>query len=472
MVGVTRHGVAIAGVVLCLSSVACSRKAASPDTAAIESAYRSGILTKEEYTARRAAAQNRAARLAALNTALQAGVLSQQEYAAKKAALLTLPAAAEPAPAPAADIPAAPQVAETAASPTPKTDPSGHLYRMKVAQVVDAQGYEKPIPSASLLIPVDWKSQGATTWNLKDKCSPVQTHVVANGPDGRAFERFPEYHWVWADDPRPLQASFEQTARMGTHACDVMAPMSAQDYLRRNLSKIRPGAQLVGFEPAPTLMDALAQQARQTEEGARQYNLKEQVKYDAIKARVTYSVDGKPMEEWILAATVATGILGPLQKWTYNCVAYTGAQRAPAGKLDSSLKLFELIASTYHVEPEWQARITKGALTMQQIELKGIRDRSAIMAKSAEDQRNMQREMYESRQKVVDSTNEQFSQVIRGVETYRNPGTGTTIELDNRYGHAWVNNAGEYLLTDQLGFDPNTVQGNTQSWTQLQHVKQ
>ena len=459
---------AIAAALLSIFGTACSRRGDSRELAAIESAYRSGVLTKEEYTARIAAIQTRTARLAALDRAMQAGLLSKDEYAAKKAALLSLSPPSSGAPSTTAGSPLA---AEAQSSPAAAPAPQGHLYRMKVAQIVDAQGFERPIASATLLIPEDWQSQGATTWNIKDKCNGVQTRFLVTGPDGRAFERFPVYKWAWADDPRPLQASFAQRAKLGAHACDVMPPMGAEEYLRRNLAKIRPSAQLVSFEPAPKLMEDLHQKAQQTEEAARRFKLQQQVKYDAIKARVKYSVDGKPMEEWILAATVTTGTFGPLQRWTYNCVAYTGAQRAPLGELDGSEKLFELIASTYRTSPEWQARITKNALAMQQIELKGIRDRSAIVAKSAEDTRNIQRQAFENQQKAEDSNSTNFSQYIRGVETYQNPTTGETVDLDSKYGHAWVSTQGVYLLSDQAGFDPNSVPGNTQNWTQLQQVK-
>ena len=108
---------------------------------------------------------------------------------------------------------------------------------------------------------------------------------------------------------------------------------------------------------------------------------------------------------------------------------------------------------------------------MQQIQLKGIRDRAAIVAKSADDTRKTQQQMYENRQKAEDQTSTQFSQYIRGVETYKNPTTGATVDLDSNYGHAWVNNRGEYLLSDQAGFDPNSAAGNTLNWTPLQQVK-
>ena len=351
---------------------------------------------------------------------------------------------------------------------------------MKVVKAVDQYGFDHPLVSASMLVPVDWQSQGSTTWN-KDACNGIQTTLKASGPDGRAYEVLPAFHWVWADDPTFLRQAAAQKAKMGTHPCDVMPPMSAQDYLRRNLPRIRPNAQLAGFEPAPKLLEALQRQAQQTEQSARQYNLTQHVKVDAIRARLRYTLDGRPVEEWILAGIVTTGTLAPsfnlqpaqqVQKFTYSCVAYTGAMRAPRGQLDSSQKFFELIDSTYRWNPEWQNHVAAHAQAMQKIELKGIRDRSAIVAKSAEDTRNIQRQIYENQSKSEDHIGTQFSQYQRGVETYRNPSTGETVDLDNNYGHAWVNNKGEYLLSDQAGFDPNTIFKNNEDWKPLEHVKQ
>ena len=92
-----------------------------------------------------------------------------------------------------------------------------------------------------------------------------------------------------------------------------------------------------------------------------------------------------------------------------------------------------------------------------------------IVAKSAEDIRNIQRESYENQQRGQDQSAAGYSQYLRGTETYQNPTTGEKVDLDSKYGNAWTNSNGEYLLSDQAGFDPNTVlQG---SWTQLQHAK-
>ena len=530
--------VIVGAALFALANIGCSKHENSKDLAALESAYKSGVLSKSEYQAKKAALQARAASLAALDQARDAGLLTKDEYLAKQTAILnsdppapvpsavpatgsvppsTFDPAPQPdgaAPAPGGDPAATPppldwnqpapdQNAPPAAAPPPSFGPppapaagkkmepaaavtppapldQGHSYRMKMIKVMDQYGFEQPMVSASMLVPLDWQSQGSTTWNVKDGCNTIQTTLRATGPDGRAYEVFPAFRWVWADDPRPLQQVFAQKAQVGSHACDVIAPMSAQDYLRRNLSRIRPNSQVVGFEPAPKMSENLQQQAQQIEQGARQYNMTKKVKADAIRARLRYSVDGKPVEEWIVAGTLITGTLGPsmnlqtgqlTQAYSYSGVAFMGADRAPQGQLDASQKFFELLASTYQVNPEWQAKVNGNALAIQKIEAKGVRDRNAIIAKSAEDTANIRKQGVEYQQRTQDQTNQQFSQMMRGVETYQNPGTGEKVELDSNYGHAWVNNKGEYLLTDQIGYDPNVAFKDT-GWTQLQHVKQ
>ena len=348
---------------------------------------------------------------------------------------------------------------------------------MKLVKAVDQYGFERPMPSASMLIPTDWQSQGGTTWNIKDKCNGIQTNLRTSGPDGRGVEVFPAFNWVWADDPKPLQATAAQTARIGSRPCDVMPPMSAGDFLRRNLNRYRPNAKLAGLEPAPKLMDMLQQRARQNEQAGAQYNLKQSIRPDVIKGRVRYSLNGQAIEEWIIAATIVTGTLGPSynarnmqmgQSYTYQCAAYVTGERAPEGQLDSSEKFFELVAGTYRPDPQWQAKVSAHALAMQQIHLKGVRDRAAIVSKNAEDIRNIQRQSYENTQQAEDHRSEQWAQTMRGVETYRNPSTGETVELSNLYGHAWVNNRGEYLLSDQGSLDPSVT--FKEDWKPLEHV--
>ncbi|MCG6870529.1 MAG: hypothetical protein LJE91_17885 [Gammaproteobacteria bacterium] len=37
--------------------------------------------------------------------------------------------------------------------------------RLKQVELVDAQGFERPMTALTLLIPVDWRAQGGVSWN-------------------------------------------------------------------------------------------------------------------------------------------------------------------------------------------------------------------------------------------------------------------------------------------------------------------
>jgi hypothetical protein len=110
------------------------------------------------------------------------------------------------------------------------------------------------------------------------------------------------------------------------------------------------------------------------------------------------------------------------------------------------------------------------ASNIAKTEQKGVADRNAIIAKSGEDTNRIIKEGYEGREKIKDAAAANYTQTQRDLETFRNPNTGETMELSSLYGHAWVNNKGEYLLADHAGFDPNAVFKDS-TWTAMQQVK-
>src|SRR6516165_969660 len=149
----------------------------------------------------------------ALDNAFKAGVLTKEEYEAKKAALL----GSTSSPASASEkAPAEPK------QQRPATDSASsgqaNYYRLKQVKVIDQHGFEKPIPAMSLLIPTDWQFQGNIKY-LNGSCGLAQTTFRASGPDGRSIELLPEYNWVWSDDAFTVQALQAQ------RGCDVMRPM-------------------------------------------------------------------------------------------------------------------------------------------------------------------------------------------------------------------------------------------------------
>jgi hypothetical protein len=277
-----------------------------------------------------------------------------------------------------------------------------------------------------------------------------------------------------------MQAAAQQSMRFGRKECDIMPPMTPGEFLRRMVvPRVRPDAQVAAIEPLPEVAQKLQEKVCDQENMAARAGMHVRIRADAGRARLTYTLNGQAAEEWITAVTsaavvpmpsfnMATGQMGQAAYYTCGGHLIFGL-RAPQGQLAAREKFFDLILSTIQVDPEWQGRITQVLVNMQAADSKGARDRSAIIAQNGRDIGNIINQTYQNRQRAEDASAEQFSQYIRGVETYRNPRTGETVELSNQYGYAWVNNQNEYILTDSPGFDPNvTLKGN---WTALERTK-
>ncbi len=152
--------------------------------------------------------------------------------------------------------------------------------------------FRRPIFARSILVPVDWQSQGAVVWNIQplDRCNQVQIALRAGGSDGRGIEIFPAYNWIWDDDSALVLQANAMQAHFGVRPCDVQPPMPAAESIKSRLGQIRPNARLVPIEPAPKLQEMLERQARQTEQSFAQHGLRQSVRPDAARARLSYDL--------------------------------------------------------------------------------------------------------------------------------------------------------------------------------------
>lgn len=359
----------------------------------------------------------------------------------------------------------------------------GNFHRMKKVALIDRHGFEKPLPAISMLIPSDWKFESDVLYPKGMPCGELfKLSFRAQSPDGKlALELFPAYLWQWADDPNSrqmMQASNQQGQQFGKAGCDLMQPMRAGDFVAKAMApKLRPGARVLGVEPVPDANEMLQRQAQQAQAQAQQVGLKVRISAESARAKVAYQLKGVPVEEWLSA--VVTVRAQPMPVFSGGrmgqTTSYTGearflfAMRAPAGQLEANQKLFKLIVSSMRTESDWQGRVARVQGNIAAVNQKGVADRQKIRQQSAEDIRRIQNETYQNRQHSQDVQNQRFSQHIRDVETFRDPNSGTSVELSNQYGHAWSNGAGEYILSDSPNFNPNAqVNGN---WTQMQQVQ-
>ena len=60
---------------------------------------------------------------------------------------------------------------------------------------------------------------------------------------------------------------------------------------------------------------------------------------------------------------------------------------------------------------------------------------------------------YQQIRQASNRTNDAFSDYMRGVDRYSDG--STEIQLPSGYSNAWINDRGEYLLTNTTGYDPS-----------------
>jgi hypothetical protein len=412
-------------------------------------------------------------------SASSASPASEAPTSAAQSAPTTSPSAPSAAATPAAKSSHGAGAAPKAASATGTA--SGSYLRMKqvqiIAPVVDPKlGNGKDpvnLPVLDLLIPSTWEFKSNVAFNTTSGCISDTFSVSweAKSADGAiAFQGAPDSSWQYADDPAAMRNLTDPNRRQINgqgKPCPVKKPMKAEDYFRQSVFTVFPsGSTVVSVEPFPELNQIARKQLGLPPDDAGQAGGS---RTEAIRAHVEFQKDGKAMEDWV-ALVVLTRTFRQGRGAFYDCHAIdVMALRALKGKLDANDKLFKVMISSLRPEQKWQDYTNQYLVWRYQVEAKKLAQIDAIIA-------NFQNQVAQTLTEVTanqqrGSLNAAFGadQGIRGVQTFRNPATGATMELSNQYDHAWLNGSNEYVMSEDPNFNPNgQLSGD---WNQLQAVR-
>jgi hypothetical protein len=381
----------------------------------------------------------------------------------------------QPPTAPAKSLPAsaaAPSGGRGAAAATGTV--SGSYLRMKKGQIVDpgVAGVQAAQPAIDLLIPSDWDLKGNVVFGGgKGGCFGDLFAVSweATNPDGSiAFQGAPNYSWQYTDDAtelRKLNDPLRRALGAGGKPCPIMKPMRAEDYFRQNVLPALGGSTVISVESFPELNQIARRQLGLPATDAGNSG----VRTEAIRARVESQKDGKPVEGWVVLAVVMR--VYPVGRGSFydsHAIDFM-ALRAPKGKLDANEKLFQVMLSSVRLEPQWQAYSNATIAKFYKAEAQKEATQDQIWA--ALQNKITQTIMGETANAARGADAAAFGadQNIRGVQTFRDPTTGGTMELSNLYDHAWLNGSNEYVMSDDPNFNPNAKLSG--SWNQLQVVR-
>ena len=152
-----------------------------------------------------------------------------------------------------------------------------------------------------------------------------------------------------------MQVQNQRDVQVGLKPCPVRAPVPAAEFLRQDLiAKYRKGKTVVSIDPFPELDQLVRYQMGLPPAGAGGNT--RGIRTDAARARLAYDDEkGRPVEEWIAASIVvrAIPVNGRATAYDWHAVKVLFF-RTPKGQLDANDRLFKLIASTVHPDPEWQ----------------------------------------------------------------------------------------------------------------------
>lgn len=312
--------------------------------------------------------------------------------------------------------------------------------------------------AARMLVPVGWRARGGVVWDLRyhTLASAVMQIRSQKGPE--ALETFPLIPHVW--DTQGIFGFPEGSLYLGAI---VQRPLRAAPFLEQlAIPHYRRGLRMRVVKRV-----RLAKVARVLTKQARKLGILTASKFDAARVRVAYSERGRAIEEdfYTVVSYTTSPLLPTRVSWQPH---FLYSFRAARGKLDRQAALLQAISSSVRLNLRWYA----GYLYVQQLwidgQMKAIRGAGALsraIAKANDEITESIRGSYRNQQDAYDRVHGSFSEQIRGVETYENPFEGREIQLPSEYSYAWVSAGGEYLLTDQAGFNPNV--GSTTDWRLL-----
>jgi len=312
------------------------------------------------------------------------------------------------------------------------------------------------IEAISFLIPEGWKAEGGVQWFPDYSRLANLLMTITDPKTGAQIQFLPIQNFTWTDQWAVPIA--EGTNYMGNivHRPVMDVPEFIRLFFTREALPHLAAARQVRSEELP----------RVAEEVSKAWN--GQARVSAARVRYEYERAGKAWEEDVFVTLVASSGSG-FTIWS-DSTAYSF--RAPMGELDRLEPRMATVVSTGRLGADWYS----GYMYVQQLFMnrtnQGIRDAAAISAtitRNSEEIRRMFHDSYAKQCESQDRINRNFSESIRGVETYQNPFDHRPVALPSGYTDAWVNAQGEYILSAQAGFDPNV--GSSADWQKMEQAK-
>lgn len=318
--------------------------------------------------------------------------------------------------------------------------------RLKLVQVEDLYGFDKPLPAFSILVPNDWKTEGGIVWEFNGSGCGVGTPYLnwtATGPDGvSAVQILPSENWSgmsYAPNPE---------------GCPKVMTQNLPEFIRWYVNHYRGSVRNFAFQPKPEYAAEFNKGASRTPNALGGESL---VYAEAGQATFEWDYQGRTIREQVGLVAVFNVTNNPGGYLAVSVALVSGmALRAPA---EINPADYELFASTFLPVPGYVALIQEFQARMQAIALKGVMDRAAIWRQVQAEISQIISDVYANAQAAYDRTSAESSRAMRGVDVYTDPATGQKVELPNS-ASVWRMPDGTYVISDDPNYDPAPEHGD------------
>lgn len=326
------------------------------------------------------------------------------------------------------------------------SQPKGDVLIFVKHKTMDNEG--TGLVAATCLIPEGWTIKDKLYWEYKDPTVPIRFESTLQKADGKMLiQSYPDSRHSWYTGPS------------GSNG--YRPPSDIIDGLKF-LIKIERKGKVISYVDQKILADQ--------HQNSNQQGSLVKATYQLGMVRVEYAEDGQTMEEEFYGQLDISDVSTPTALGNSKGLIWGASNlyslKAPKGSLNECRKIAQTVRYSARITKPFYNRLAQVMRLLsdqyyQQIYQAG--QISKIISQTNDQMIANIDASYRSSQKSADRTNNQFSDYMRGVDRWTDG--GSEVQLPSGYSDAWVNDRGEYLLSNTHGYNPGTDYGG--SWKEL-----
>ena len=363
----------------------------------------------------------------------------------------TPPATSPTAPAPTTPTMTAPTPAAPAMPPATATPPSPGTLKFTRLAIHDPQ--MNNVEAVSLLVPEGWHHQGGVQWFHDHSILANVLLTITDPQTGAQMQFLPIQNFTHIDQP-PMPMQVGQNY-MGNIVCPPITDIPEfinQFYAPQTLPHLQTAPRT-----SVTDLPQVAAKCAQDWGGG-----------EGRAAKVRYQFDHNGAA-WTEEITVCLVYLRNANYGMTSWSVYTAhAFRAPSEHFDRLLPVAGASFNSVRLGQDWFSGYAHVKQLFRNRMWQGIQDSVAFAKKYRETQeeiRQMYADAYKQRTESQERISREYGKMLSGVEHYTNPYEQRPVELPSGYKEVWVSPQGQYILSEQTGYDPNV--GSTLEWRRM-----